>query len=357
MNILKTNRRRFISGVGALVLASTTGATQKAAAKLPVCRSSYINGNWIDDITLYEAEKKGTPYDPFHRFTVNALEILFHAINTGERLYIPAPKSKSNFSLTTGLWVNWHDLLTRLDGVKWQKGEKDSKGRQQTMIARHNRLISKKNFIARYDLDGKSWLYDQNPFSYSRSNVKLNDLAAKIEKENIQTLGGELIDLEGKLTGEAGKPVMSIKTSLKGLPALYKVHQNLEQKLFQSYKAKKCKLEEPFECFLTTACCQTIGLPDDCFELETLRRFRDQVLINLPGGREEIETYYKIAPALINEVNARPNAQAVWLQSYYAYILPAAIMARLGLNKAAHSHYKKLLAFVKRRSLPAPLTK
>ena len=30
-------------------------------------------------------------------------------------------------------------------------------------------------------------------------------------------------------------------------------------------------------CFLTTACCEVLGLADDCFELRTLRRYRDEV--------------------------------------------------------------------------------
>ena len=40
----------------------------------------------------------------------------------------------------------------------------------------------------------------------------------------------------------------------------------------------------PEGCFITTACCDVLGLDDDCFELRTLRRYRDDVLAKQPGG-------------------------------------------------------------------------
>ncbi len=45
-------------------------------------------------------------------------------------------------------------------------------------------------------------------------------------------------------------------------------------------------------CFITTACCEVLGLDDDCFELRTLRRYRDQVLAARPGGDADIARYY-----------------------------------------------------------------
>ena len=47
-------------------------------------------------------------------------------------------------------------------------------------------------------------------------------------------------------------------------------------------------------CFLTTACCEVLGLPDDCFELRTLRRYRDETLAAMPGGNAAIAAYYRI---------------------------------------------------------------
>lgn len=55
-------------------------------------------------------------------------------------------------------------------------------------------------------------------------------------------------------------------------------------------------------CFLTTACCEERGLADDCYELTTLRRYRDQVLKNNEQGRLLIEFYYKEAPRIVKQI-------------------------------------------------------
>src|SRR5690606_13403351 len=46
------------------------------------------------------------------------------------------------------------------------------------------------------------------------------------------------------------------------------------------------------DCFLTSACCTVIGLGDRCWELETLRRFRDGWLSSFAAGRGDIARYY-----------------------------------------------------------------
>ena len=64
-------------------------------------------------------------------------------------------------------------------------------------------------------------------------------------------------------------------------------------KIISSYEAK-LKL-----CFITTAVCENSGKPDDCYELTTLRSFRDNWLAFTPGGTELIHEYYNIAPCLV----------------------------------------------------------
>lgn len=66
-------------------------------------------------------------------------------------------------------------------------------------------------------------------------------------------------------------------------------------------------------CFLTTAACELRGLPDDCYELSTLRRFRDNVLLTSPKGRDLIEEYYKEAPRLVSLVEEEEERDTVWI--------------------------------------------
>ena len=53
-------------------------------------------------------------------------------------------------------------------------------------------------------------------------------------------------------------------------------------------------------CFITTAVCQSRGLPDDCAELTAFRAFRDGYLRTCPDGAALIDEYYNIAPGIVS---------------------------------------------------------
>lgn len=105
-----------------------------------------------------------------------------------------------------------------------------------------------------------------------------------------------------------------------------------------------CKVDDGSDttCFFTTAAAGTLGLSDDCWELRTLRAFRDGLLSLSPAGRALVDRYYDEAPRLVAAVNRRHDAVRQWLGAYWLYILPCAVMARLGLTGLAVSHYTRL---------------
>jgi hypothetical protein len=107
---------------------------------------------------------------------------------------------------------------------------------------------------------------------------------------------------------------------------------------------------DPNCCFLTTACCEAIGLPDDCFELATLRRYRDEVLAHMPGGPREIERYYALAPAILRAMRERGRERAL-LQLYFSRILPCVLLARLGAARLTRRLYRDMIARLCRRYL------
>ncbi|WP_164994817.1 hypothetical protein [Candidatus Kuenenia stuttgartiensis] len=55
-------------------------------------------------------------------------------------------------------------------------------------------------------------------------------------------------------------------------------------------------------CVLATACLKFKGLPDNCKELEVLRRFRDEYLAKTPEGQQLINGYYRIVNRLVREI-------------------------------------------------------
>jgi len=69
-------------------------------------------------------------------------------------------------------------------------------------------------------------------------------------------------------------------------------------------------------CFLTTACCEWKGLPDDCHELQVLRGLRDGWLIKQSYGKELVETYYQEAPAIVAAIEARSDKDQILSETY-----------------------------------------
>ena len=56
-------------------------------------------------------------------------------------------------------------------------------------------------------------------------------------------------------------------------------------------------------CYLTSACTQARGLPDDCEELTVLRAFRDTYVRALPTGEADVRRYYATAPQIVNAIH------------------------------------------------------
>lgn len=97
-------------------------------------------------------------------------------------------------------------------------------------------------------------------------------------------------------------------------------------------------------CYLSSACCEHLGLPDDCDELETLRRYRDDVLARTREGRRDIETYYRQAPEIVRQIEALASRKQIYSVIYSAYLLPAVQLIQAGDNEKAYRVYKALVA-------------
>jgi hypothetical protein len=114
-----------------------------------------------------------------------------------------------------------------------------------------------------------------------------------------------------------------------------------KDELAKSFDEDKCT--PPAQgCFLTTACCEVLGLSDDCFELRTLRRYRDRVLVALPGGQAALAAYYLVAPSILERLPQEKRV-ALLLSVYLRFILPSALAARLGMNRLAYSLYARMM--------------
>ena len=75
-------------------------------------------------------------------------------------------------------------------------------------------------------------------------------------------------------------------------------------------------------CYLTSACVYAKGLPDDCYELETLRSYRDNWLSKQEEGSVLIKKYYEIAPKIVSIINEQEDRKNIYDLIYDRMVKP-----------------------------------
>lgn len=93
-------------------------------------------------------------------------------------------------------------------------------------------------------------------------------------------------------------------------------------------------------CYLTSACTEAKGLPDDCDELTTLRFFRDSYLKNREGGIADIHEYYEKAPAIVAAIKSCENPMPVFEAIYQELIIPCVKMIKQAQYEETYKAYK-----------------
>ena len=102
-------------------------------------------------------------------------------------------------------------------------------------------------------------------------------------------------------------------------------------------------------CFLTTACITSKGLPDDCYELQMLRVFRDSYIKSLKNGKVIIKEYYKIAPQIIENIDRLPNRVEIYNEMYEKLVLGSIKHIEQGKNKEAFKNYIAITLKLKKK--------
>jgi DnaJ-class molecular chaperone len=72
-------------------------------------------------------------------------------------------------------------------------------------------------------------------------------------------------------------------------------------------------------CFITTAVCQSKNLPDNSYELNAFRNFRDCWLqIHFP---KLVEEYYQIAPLIVCKINQYQDSRSIYQESWENHLV------------------------------------
>lgn len=127
------------------------------------------------------------------------------------------------------------------------------------------------------------------------------------------------------------------------------VHRQCQKMQGESYCCPICdkKLRTvPKGCFISTAAAASLGLPDDCMELNTLRRFRDTYMTQSPDLRREVAHYYEIAPIIVESILSLPSAPTIWQNLWQMYLAPAIAAIKSGECAEAHRIYRAMVVYV-----------
>lgn len=92
-------------------------------------------------------------------------------------------------------------------------------------------------------------------------------------------------------------------------------------------------------CYITTAVCGSLGRPDDCYELNTLRHYRDSYLLSTKEGREMVEEYYNIAPTIVKRIDNSEDSDRIYKDIWNTYLSPCISMIENGENEKCSELY------------------
>lgn len=132
------------------------------------------------------------------------------------------------------------------------------------------------------------------------------------------------------------------------------VNDDTYHKYCKNYSYSDCPIykgESSSGCFLTSACTEAKGLPDDCKELTVLRSFRDGYMKHTENGASEICAYYHFAPLIVEKIKSSAESKTIFEQIYNELVLPCVELIEDQKNEEAHKKYRAYVEMLKNKYL------
>jgi hypothetical protein len=95
-------------------------------------------------------------------------------------------------------------------------------------------------------------------------------------------------------------------------------------------------------CYITTAVCENSGRPDDCYELNLLRNYRDEYLMQEEDS-ELVQEYYNIAPTIVKRINKQKDSSAIYDGIWKDYIQPCIRLIEQNQQDECKELYTKMV--------------
>lgn len=102
-------------------------------------------------------------------------------------------------------------------------------------------------------------------------------------------------------------------------------------------------------CYITTAACNYFNKPDDCYELNILRWYRDNWLVHQSDGQELVGEYYAIAPEIIATIDKRDDKEKIYKEIWEKYIVPCIKLIELTAYNTCKDLYIQMVRELKNK--------
>lgn len=104
-------------------------------------------------------------------------------------------------------------------------------------------------------------------------------------------------------------------------------------------------------CYITTAVCEGLHKPEDCYELKLLKQYRDGYLAAAEDGELLIHEYYDMAPTIVKRVGKKENREEIYRFLYETYIDPCVHFIENGENEACRQKYQEMVELLQQEYL------
>lgn len=117
------------------------------------------------------------------------------------------------------------------------------------------------------------------------------------------------------------------------------------------FETIKNGFDEKHFCYITTAVCETLGKPDDCYELTMFRQFRDGYLRKQPEGETLIREYYEEAPRILKKIDESDDKDTVYHALWEEHLKPCLSLIEKGEDKACQERYIHMVRSLEKKYL------
>lgn len=103
-------------------------------------------------------------------------------------------------------------------------------------------------------------------------------------------------------------------------------------------------------CLISTVCVKEMNLPDDCIELETLRKFRRKYLLDKSAGKRLLIEYERISPKIVEWIELQKDQRKILIDLYNQLVYPTVEMIQKGYVERPVYHYLRIINKLKELS-------